>query len=183
MIEKKIFSNNPLDYNQVKCMACHAKVKMHHFEKHLKSHNKTKKQMPVTLHEYQKRYGTKWEYIRKTYHECRICGKAILFDLGTLFKHIKKHHGQTKVRDYINSYIHTPGKSRKQLSTMISQWYCTLLRSLQGNTARCPTFQCAKCSIPQIHQTANYSELAIIEKVILILTFTHICLRKLSKDR
>ena len=111
MTDKRIFSNSPLDYNQVKCMACHANVKVHHFKKHLKSHKKINKQMPITLHEYKEKHGTKWEYIWKAYHECRICGTTLLFDLTTLFKHIKNHHGQTKVKDYINLYIYIPEDS------------------------------------------------------------------------
>jgi len=92
-----IFSNNPADYNRVVCMACGAKVKVHHMKKHLESHN-------MTLDQYKEMYGTEWEYVKKVYHKCGICGVPMLFDLETLFNHLKKNH-QIKVKEYIELYI------------------------------------------------------------------------------
>ena len=60
--DDRVFSNNPADYNRVLCMACTAKVKVHHMKKHLESH-----QMSVDC--YKMMYGQEWEYVNKVYHK------------------------------------------------------------------------------------------------------------------
>ena len=118
------FSNNPADYNRVVCMACGAKVKVklpsllilrclfdfvqvHHMKKHLESHN-------MTLDQYKEMYGTEWEYVKKVYHKCGICSVPMLFDLETLFNHLKKNH-QIKVKEYIELYIGPIGTLTQQI--------------------------------------------------------------------
>ena len=62
--EEVVFSNDPVDYNRVQCMACTAynTVKIHHMRKHLDSHK-------MDMETYKFKYGSEWEYVRKVYHK------------------------------------------------------------------------------------------------------------------
>jgi len=105
--DDKEFSNNPADYNRVICMACTAKVKVHHMKKHLETHN-------MTLDQYKSMYGNEYEYVKKVYHRCGICQYPMLFDLETLFTHLRKFH-QIKVKEYIDLYIGPIGSLQAQI--------------------------------------------------------------------
>ena len=76
-------------------------------KKHLESHN-------MTLDQYKDMYGTEWEYVKKVYHKCGICSVPMLFDLETLFNHLKKNH-QIKVKEYIELYIGPIGSLTQQI--------------------------------------------------------------------
>merc|ERR1719450_882633 len=34
-------------------------------------------------------FGQEYEYVKKVYHKCGICQQAMLFDLETLFNHLR----------------------------------------------------------------------------------------------
>ena len=76
-------------------------------KKHLESHQ-------MTLDQYKIMYGTEWEYVKKVHHKCGICQYPMLFDLETLFHHLKKNH-QIKVKEYIELYIGPIGSLQQQI--------------------------------------------------------------------
>ena len=76
-------------------------------KKHLESHQ-------MTLDVYKTMFGQEYEYVKKVYHKCGICQQAMLFDLETLFNHLRGNH-QIKVKDYIDLYIGPIGTLQQQL--------------------------------------------------------------------
>merc|ERR1719410_3103644 len=76
-------------------------------KKHLESH-----QMSVDC--YKMMYGQEWEYVNKVYHKCGICQFPMMFDLETLFNHLRGNH-QIKVKEYIDLYIGPIGTLQQQI--------------------------------------------------------------------
>merc|ERR1719450_233983 len=59
-------------------------------------------------------FGQEYEYVKKVYHKCGICQQAMLFDLETLFNHLRGNH-QIKVKEYIDLYIGPIGTLQQQI--------------------------------------------------------------------
>lgn len=92
----KIFSDNPADMCRVRCKFCGREVSAGSITKHARLYHGVQNSQD---------YG-KIEYVKPTYHHCRLCAAELIFTARSLQKHVTRKHQispEAYRRDYLSS--------------------------------------------------------------------------------
>ena len=95
-----MFSNSLEDSCKVKCKVCDKEMLLYKMRKHSLSVH------CLSVKEYEEIYGQTTDHlVKKTFHECRICGNVLLLDSFEVGVHLKKQH-KIAWKEYNKNYPH-----------------------------------------------------------------------------
>jgi len=86
----KTFSDKLSDMTVCRCKVCGEEVLHHLLKKHMKRHN-----CSLTKAQY--------EYVKETYHRCKICQSALLFSFESIRRHVYQSH-KLSLKEYRAQY-------------------------------------------------------------------------------
>ena len=96
--ERKLISNDFVDYVLVECKLCQTQTPMTRLRSHTKSEHK------MTITEYKAQFGATLVPVETVYHKCGLCGKLVLFDSDHISDHLRRA-GHMTHKEYNDGFM------------------------------------------------------------------------------